>query len=132
MCENCCGSNASPVNFLLDSNIVIGVVNNQADLQESIGNGIVYISAVTVMELYALAGTGVEEERRIDAALALTNILPVTPAIARCAGILSRTRRRNKPDLLIAATALEEQLILVTKNLRDFRSIPELKVQATL
>lgn len=53
------------------------------------------------------------------------HIIPVTPEIAQRAGELrGRLRRqgstRSQADLLIAATAQLHQLILVTRNTRDF------------
>lgn len=49
--------------------------------------------------------------------------------IARHAGELGRTRATKLPDLLIAATALELGMPLVTRNVRDFRDIPGLIVR---
>ncbi|MBI4493912.1 MAG: type II toxin-antitoxin system VapC family toxin [Chloroflexi bacterium] len=48
---------------------------------------------------------------------------------ARIRGQLRRSGRVvGDPDLLIAATALHHHLILVTRNLRDFSRIPDLKL----
>jgi predicted nucleic acid-binding protein len=54
-----------------------------------------------------------------------TNLLPVTRAIGDSWAVLSaRAQRRGAPlaviDGLIAATALEHDLILATRNVRDF------------
>jgi predicted nucleic acid-binding protein len=54
-----------------------------------------------------------------------TNLLPVTRAIGdRWAVLSARAQQRGAPlaviDGLIAATALEHDLILVTRNVRDF------------
>ncbi len=47
-------------------------------------------------------------------------ILPITLAVARRWGPLTHQMRRSDPDLLIAATALEHDLTLVTRNVRHF------------
>jgi predicted nucleic acid-binding protein len=52
-------------------------------------------------------------------------VYPVTPAIAHRGGILrgqfqAQGLTRSAPDMLIAATALEHQLVLATRNVRDF------------
>lgn len=47
-------------------------------------------------------------------------ILPVTLEISRRWGPLSHDMRRTDPDLLIAATALEHDLTLATRNVRHF------------
>jgi predicted nucleic acid-binding protein len=55
-------------------------------------------------------------------------VLPVTRAIAERWGILSAERKAQgapmtTSDGLIAATALEHYLVLVTRNVRDFGGI---------
>jgi len=52
-------------------------------------------------------------------------ILPITEKIARTAGILRGEFRqkgvtRTQADLLIGATAMEHELILATRNEKDF------------
>lgn len=47
-------------------------------------------------------------------------ILPVTIPIMRIWGLLTRDLKNTNPDLLIAATALEHDLTVVTRNLRHF------------
>lgn len=52
-------------------------------------------------------------------------VYPVTESIAQRAGILRGQFRaqgitRSTPDMLIAATAQEHQLIIATRNVRDF------------
>jgi tRNA(fMet)-specific endonuclease VapC len=62
-------------------------------------------------------------------------VLDFTPAAARCyGGILADLERRGQTlgplDLLIAAHALSLGAILVTGNVREFRRVKGLKVQA--
>ena len=113
--------------LLLDSNYLIGIVNGTIPFKpvQSLRYA---ISAVPVMELWALAGMSSAEEERIDGALELMEIVPITAAIAKRAGLLARTHRRGKADLLIAATALELGMPLATRNTRDFKRIPGLKL----
>lgn len=124
--------------WLLDSNIIIGILNDTIALEQLSSNiitgvpiaGTVFISAVTVLELYALSGMGTAEERTVDAVVAKVPVLPITASIARQAGILARTRARGvRTDLLIAATALAHDAILITNNPRDFKKIVGLKLQ---
>lgn len=49
-----------------------------------------------------------------------TQLLPITLDVARRWGALTFDMKRTDPDLLIAATALEYDLTLVTRNVRHF------------
>ena len=55
----------------------------------------------------------------------LHEVYPITPSIAQRAGVLrgqfqAQGLVRSAPDMLIAATAIEHQLVLATRNVRDF------------
>jgi len=70
------------------------------------------------------AGFAGQLEEWLDALLRLygNRILPVDLAVARRWGRLSHDIGNTGPDLLIAATALEHGLTVVTCNCRHFRS----------
>ena len=55
-------------------------------------------------------------------------ILPVDVRVSRIWGELSAERSRAVIDTLLAATALANGLILVTRNTRDFRGIDRLSL----
>ena len=112
---------------LLDSNYVIDILNGAISPDEFISCQCV-ISAVTIMELYAFAGMSPGEERQIYEAMKQLFIAPVDALIAKRAGVLARTRKRGRADLIIAATALELNIPLLTKNTRDFKNIPSLRL----
>lgn len=72
-------------------------------------------------------------ERRFNAFFRTVQILPISPAVARrCAEIRSLLKQQGKQprkrafDLVIAATAIEHGLELVTHNTQDFNDIPNL------
>jgi len=55
--------------------------------------------------------------------------IPVDRRIVDRAGLLRRQRVSLRlPDALIAATALIQGLALATKNQRDFKQVPELRL----
>lgn len=119
------GSNS----ILLDSNVLIGILNGSESPQESLEPNSTYcISVVSAMELFALSGMSAQEENRIWTLVSHLEVLPATLPIAVLAGQLARTRRRGKPDLIIAATAIVHRLPLLTRNVKDFRSIPRLSL----
>ncbi|MFA5945577.1 MAG: PIN domain-containing protein [Patescibacteria group bacterium] len=77
------------------------------------------------------AGISDVEELAVNKFLQETKIYSVDSRIARTAASLGKTRKTDLPDLLIAATALEYGLPLITRNLRDFKNIPDLIVRST-
>src|SRR5687767_5685453 len=93
--------------------------------------GGIYISAVTLAELYTWAYRGVRAVDRIAGVELLLNdvaLLPVDLAVARMFGeiraaMLARGLVLPTPDLLIAATALEHNFTIVTHNVRHFSSV---------
>ncbi len=87
------------------------------------------ISVVTRAELYA--GKRVDE-RRVDLLLARFREFPIDRSIAESAGRLCRSTGIPMPDALVAATALEHGLVLLTRNLRHFERVAGLQVRSTL
>jgi predicted nucleic acid-binding protein len=70
------------------------------------------------------------EERRIRRLLEAMTDIPVDAAIAERGGRLRRSGVCRLPDAVIAATALEHRLTLITRNIRDFEGIRGLKLRA--
>jgi len=82
-------------------------------------------SIITRAELFA--GQGSEEEN-VRALLAPMRELMVTTAVAERAGRIRRETGVRLPDALIAATAIENGLSLLTRNRRDFAGVRGLRV----
>jgi predicted nucleic acid-binding protein len=78
-----------------------------------------HYSVITRCELFAGRETEEDAVRRL---LAAFEEIAVDRSIAERAGHLRRTASLRTPDALIAATAMERRLILVTRNTRDFQS----------
>ena len=94
------------------------------------------ISIVTYMEAFqgvAQSSDPKKAREKFHAFLAGVLILPFSFAVAeRCARLRETLKSQNKRvnsralDLIIAATALEYHLTLVTNNTGDFKDIPDL------
>jgi predicted nucleic acid-binding protein len=124
---------------LLDSDWSIDALAQVPDalaLIDRLAEGGIAVSVITYMEVYqgVLRSPAPEQARRdLEDFLHEIPVLPLTPSIARrCAGIREALRGQGRAvrmralDLLIAATALEHQFTLVTRNLGDYNDIPGL------
>jgi tRNA(fMet)-specific endonuclease VapC len=127
------------VRYLVDTDWIIsglGAVPGVVELLSDLAGDGLAISVITLGEVFDGAyghpdpPTEFDRYRRFFAGYAL---LPVTEDIAaRFAEVRAFLRRQGQPigdlDVLIAATALDHDLTLVTRNLRHFERIPNLKL----
>lgn len=121
------------MNFLLDTTVLIDTLRSRngrrALLAELVGQGHrLGTGAINIAEVYTGMRPG--EEARTEAFLNSLQCYPMTCGIARLAGSLKGRYTREGvtlglPDTIIAATALEHGLTLMTDNCRDF-PMPEL------
>jgi toxin FitB len=108
---------------LLDTDVLIDHLrgHRQLDLVDPAWK----ISVVTRCELFAARNT---DEQSLRRTLNQIDELVVDRVIAESAGRIRRTTQLAIPDSLIAATALEHQLPLMTRNLRHFERVAGLIV----
>jgi tRNA(fMet)-specific endonuclease VapC len=124
--------------YLLDTNIAIGVLNQEIDLAARRGRGIEALLCWTVVgELFF----GVERSahpkanrRRVERLVELCPVLPHDLDTARHYGRLKAAlRQRGTPipenDLWIAASALRHRLVLATRD-RHFDHVEQLRVDS--
>jgi len=114
--------------FLLDTSVIIDALNNKRGrrnlLLELLNDGhLLACCPINVTEVYA--GLRPKEEAATGAFLDSLQYFSITPPTARSAGELKREHSRkgitlNLGDVIIAAVALSNQLILLTDNVKDF------------
>lgn len=107
--------------MLADTDVLIDHLRGHRRLPAAVSS----YSVITRTELFAGRAT---EEDRIGTLLEPLEEIPVDRAVAERAGRLRRTTAVRTPDALIAATALEHGLPLMTRNARDFAPIADLQV----
>lgn len=121
--------------YLIDTDIVIDHLRGDAVANRwlrDVESGRVQatISVITECELLASPRLTSREERQIGRLLELLPRVAVTSHIARLGGQLRRRHALTVADALIAATALRSHAVLLTRNVKDFRSIHRLHIQS--
>jgi len=117
--------------YLCDTNVISEAMKRQPNpkvKQWLSTQELVYVSVITIEEIYfGLAYKEAPKQREwFEKFLRFgCEALPVTSAIAkRCGELRGNFRKkgviRTQADLLIAATAYEHNLMLATRNTRDF------------
>jgi tRNA(fMet)-specific endonuclease VapC len=125
--------------FMLDTNICIYLMKNQP---EQVARrfaecylGDVVISAVTFAELefgVEVSSDPERERRNLDALIEDIPVVPFDQLAARAYGpvrVVSRDRKRDQLDKMIAAHAIALNVILVTNNQKDFTIYPTLRTE---
>lgn len=116
--------------YLIDSNAVIDYLagrlpasgmdflNTQVDKTPS-------ISVITQIEILGFNSLP-EDEKLLRELVSIARILPLDFGVVERTIALRKAHRIKTPDAVIAATAMEYDLVLITRNLADFRRIKHL------
>lgn len=119
--------------YLVDTNVLSEARRRNPialDWMDSVAADRVFLSVITIGEITR----GIVAKHRTDSASAAKfaewllwvrssfngRILPITDKIAVEWGRISAGRTRGEADALIAATAIAHELIIVTRNTKDF------------
>ena len=112
-----------PKRFLLDTNIVIGLLKGPGAARELVDKSggppqDCAISQITRMELLSFPGIKADEEMRVRDALDKMTVLLLDADVERAAISLRLRARLKLPDAIIAATAEVHGLKLLTLDAR--------------
>lgn len=127
--------------YLLDTNTCIYIIKRSPEKVyqrfKHLQVGEVGISAITFCELQfgvSKSAKPEQNQRALTAFLAPLDVLDFPAGASPVYGqIRAHLQRKGKPignyDLLIAAHALHERLVLVTHNVKEFKRIPDLMIE---
>ena len=126
--------------MILDSTFLIDVLRGKASVEELLGevdlSGPPFVTSVTVMELYEgiyLAESTERERAVVEEMLDGINEIPFDRACGKRAGqinaeLVAAGEPIDETDVMIAATALDYDLPVVTRNVDHFDRIDGLDV----
>lgn len=125
--------------YLLDTNICIYFLKGQFDLHkkiEKVGTENCFVSEITIAELKYGVENSIQKSRNRETLEKFQNritILPIFTALDIYAKEKARLKTKGKIlddfDLLIGATAIANNLTLVTRNVSDFERIEGIKIE---
>jgi len=115
----------------LDTNIVIAYLVGDAAVVKTLSQWkeegrVIFLPAVAEAEILSFPGLSAEEKRRTEEFLENLTFISFDRTVARRSAEIRRISRIKFPDAAIAATALVTYTPLITRNVRDFKKIPEL------
>lgn len=122
--------------MVIDTSIFIEYLRSKDRGQTTLANlsldSVLYVSSITVFELYSGA-TDIRKRQDVDALLQGVFILPLNAETAKNAGFIYQDLRRRGSmievtDIMIAATALANDLPVKTLNIGHFQRISDLVV----
>ena len=127
--------------YMLDTNICIYIMKNKPEkvlrrFKEELNNGI-GISSITLAELeYGMkhSSNPTQNERALLRFLVPLSVLPFGAGAASEYGAIRTFLQNNGTpigplDMLIAAHAKSEGLVMVTNNVREFERVPGLEIE---
>lgn len=128
--------------YLLDTNICAFYLRGKFDVDQRIdqvGWENCYISEITMLELkmgavLSLQKDGIDRSKRLNEFLSDIQILPINDAIDIAAHEKIRLRLAGTPcddnfDLLIACSAIANDMICVTDNTKDFHRFQGIQLE---
>jgi tRNA(fMet)-specific endonuclease VapC len=131
--------------YLLDTNICIFYLRGKYDIDQlidKVGWENCYISEITELELkmgieFSMQRDGIDRSRQLNQFLSDIKILPIYGAIDIAASEKIRLRLAGTPcddnfDLLIACSAIANNMVCVTDNTKDFHRFRNIRLELSI
>ena len=120
--------------YLYDTNIFIYYLVDEPTvgslfLEDFLNLYDILVSPIIRIELLSFSGLSEKEEKSIEDLLSQFNLVPFSREIEDRTIQLKRQCKIKLPDAIIAATALNKDAVLVTRNISDFQGISGLKIE---
>ncbi len=117
--------------YLLDSNVVIDFCNaNLPDnTRKLLQKNEPQISVITRIELFGSKKIPIKERLKLEQFIEISTVYDtISIEIINHAIRIRQEYRTDLPDAIIAATALAYNLILISRNISDFKNIKGLQI----
>lgn len=118
------------MNYLFDTNVVIYLLNNRLPQSalNKLSSVIAELSLITKIELLGYHKITLPQQQAIENFIVSSILHPITEDIADRSIIIRKHFNIKTPDAIIAATAMEHNLVLLTHNTKDFAKVTGLQI----
>jgi predicted nucleic acid-binding protein len=108
--------------YLIDTNIIIHYLEGEQAAVSFLrtNRGKLAISSITLMETLSYPFTA-DEEQVVRIFLKEFRLIEISSPVMELSVEIRRKKRMKLPDAIIAASAVHHDLILVTRNIKDFK-----------
>jgi predicted nucleic acid-binding protein len=119
--------------YLLDTNVIINFLeaslpeNAMSEMKIIVDNR-PQISVITKMETLGFNFLSAFEQESMETFINYSEIQNLNNEIVNKTIELRKQKKISLPDAIIAATAIVNNLILITRNVKDFSHIEEIKI----
>jgi predicted nucleic acid-binding protein len=119
--------------YLIDTNVAIEYIGEALpekalSMIDDVIDGQFYISVINKIELLGFAGITDDEEIKFQELINAADVLDLDEDIVNSTIEIRKAHKTKLPDAIIAATALVNELTIITRNTKDFEKIEGLEV----
>jgi len=116
--------------YLIDTNVIIDNFGNKlpAKAKEFLNSFEPVVSVVTKIEILGWPNATEEQLKPLYDFMEIAGILPIDEAVIEKTILIRQTKKIALGDAIIAATALVHTMVLISRNISDFKNIQDLQV----
>ena len=115
--------------YLIDTNILIGFIGKILPEKAQTTISVILDEEFNISFINKIEVLGhTSADKRLSTFINLANVFEINSAIIDLTIAIRREYKIKLPDAIIAATAISENLILITRNVSDFKKIKGIKL----
>ena len=116
--------------YLIDTNSVIDYLDNKLSgkANELIDNISSKISVISRMELLGWSGADKDQTKVLEEFISASEVFALEEPVILKTIAIRKKYKTKLPDAIIAATAMDNTLVLITRNIGDFVEIENLNM----